>query len=111
MIISDGKKLEINIGGISKSQLEEILGQQGQMFLDAMGKKIGEMPRQTVVYGGQNPEDPMEQEIKTHSMDKIADVMSTVSRENESNFDSKIGRIKTTKKDASKEIDMLKDLE
>jgi hypothetical protein len=112
MIIHDGKRLEINIGGISQSQLEKILGQHSQMILDGLGKKIGEMPKQTVFYNGGVKEDNIEEkEIKTNSLDKIADIMSTVVDKSESNFDNKIGRIKKTKRDVSKEIDMLKDIE
>lgn len=112
MIIHDGKKLEISIGGISRSQLEKILSEHGQMILDGLGKKIGEMPKQTVVYNGGVREDGKEEkEIKTNSLDKIADIMSTVVNKNQSNFDKKIGHIKKTKRDVSKEIDMLKDLE
>ena len=112
MIIHDGKKLEINIGGISQSQLEKILGQHSQLILEGLGKKIGEIPKQTVIYNGGVGEDSKEEkEIKTNSLDKIADIMSTVVDKNESNFDNKIGRIKKTKRDVSKEIDMLKDLE
>ena len=112
MIIHDGKKIEVNIGGISKSQLEKILQEQGKMILDGLDKKIGEIPKQTVIYNGGVREDSIEEkEIKTNSLDKIADIMSTVVEKNESNFDNKIGRIKKTKRDVSKEIDMLKDLE
>jgi hypothetical protein len=114
MIIHDGKKLalEVNIGGISQSQLEKILGEHSQMILDSLGKKIGEMPKQTVIYNGsESIESKEEKEIKSNSLDKIADLMATVVKANESNFENKIGKIKKTKKDVSKEIDMLKNLE
>jgi hypothetical protein len=112
MIIHDGKKLEISIGGVSKSQLEKILGEHSQMILDGLGKKIGEISRQTAVYDKEGSADSKEErEIKANSLDRIADIMSTVAEKNESNFDKKIGHIKKTKKDVSKEIDMLKNLE
>jgi len=111
MIIQDGKKNEASMEGLSQSQLESILGQQGQMFLEALSKKLKEMPQQTIIYGGQTLENQEEKEIKENSLDKIADIMSTVSKGNESNFNNRIGRIKKTKRDVSKEIDMLKDLE
>ena len=112
MIIHDGKKIEVNIGGISKSQLEKILGEHGKIILEGLDKKIGEIPKQTVVY---NPDGKIESkeetEIRANSMEKIADVMSTVEGKKDSNFNKKIGNIKKTKRDVSKEIDMLKDLE
>jgi len=112
MIIHDGKKIEVNIGGISKSQLEKILSEHGQMILDGLGKKIGEIPKQTVVYNDGIREDSAEEkEIKTNSLDKIADIMSTVVEKTKPNFDKKIGHVKKTKRDVSKEIDMLKDIE
>ena len=112
MIIHDGKKVEVNIGGISKSQLEKILGEHGKIILEGLDKKIGEIPKQTVVYReGEKEESKEEMEIKVNSMEKIADIMSTVEGKKDSNFSKKIGNIKKTKRDVSKEIDMLKDLE
>ena len=64
MIIHDGKRLEINIGGISQSQLEKILQEHGKNILDGLGKKLGEIPKSTVIYGGEN-QDPDERTIST----------------------------------------------
>jgi len=114
MIIHDGKKVEISIGGISKSQLEKILGEHGKMILDGLDKKIGGMPKQTVVYNGKGAIEENSQEeteIRSNSLDKIANIMSTVVEKNEHNFNNKLGNVKKIKRDVSKEIDMLKDLE
>jgi hypothetical protein len=112
MIIHDGKKLslEVNIGGVSQSQLEKILGEHSKMILDGLDKKIGEMPKQTYD-NNRIAENKEEKEIESNSLDKIANIMSTVVDKNKSNFDNKIGNIKKTKRDVSKEIDILKNLE
>lgn len=113
MIIHDGKKIEVNIGGISKSQLEKILSEHSNILLEGLGKKLSEIPKQTIVYNGEgnreeNSKDEME--IKVNSMEKIADAMSTVVGK-KSDLNKKIGNIKTTKKDVSKTIDILKNLD
>jgi len=113
MIIHDGKKLalEVNIGGISQSQLEKILGEHSQMILDSLGKKIGEMPKQTVIY---NKDGSMEnkESISEESLNSIAKEMVKDRHNTESNFDS-LGerqRVKMDKEKVKKTLDLLNNL-
>jgi len=111
MIIHDGKKIEVNIGGISKSQLEKILQEQGKMILDGLDKKIGEMPKQTVVYnGGKNIEN--QEDMSEESLNSIAKEMVKDRHNTESNFDSlgKRQKIKMDKEKVKKTLDLLNDL-
>ncbi len=109
MIIHDGKKIEISIGGISKSQLEKILQEHGKNIIDVLGKKLSESKIEHIFHNDQDNKE--EKEIKINSLDKIADVMTTQVDNKENNFDNKMGNIKTTKKDVSKTIDILKNID
>jgi hypothetical protein len=111
MIIHDGKKIEVNIGGISKSQLEKILSEHGQMILDGLGKKIGEMPKQTVVYNKDGSVENQEA-VSTESLNSIAKEMVKDRHNTESNFDSlgKRQKVKMDKEKVKKTLDLLNDL-
>jgi len=111
MIIRDGKKIEINIGGISKSQLEKILAEHGQMVVDGLSKQFCNLPKLQTSNNIADKEFNEETEIKSNSLDRIANVMSTSTEKQESNFDNKIGNITTSKKDVSKAIDILKNID
>ena len=107
-VIKDGKKIEINIGGVSKSTLATLLEEQQKNILDAIYKVTrGEI----AIAENQSSNNLEETQIKSNSLDKIADVMTTNRDTNISNFDKKTDNIKITKKDVSKSIDMLKNLE
>jgi len=115
MIIHDGKRLEVavNIGGVSKSQLEKILGEHGKTIIEALGKKLAEGGNKTEYVGiDQNGGriGSEETEIRANSMEKIADIMATV-EEKKTDLSKKIGNVKTTRKDVSKTIDILKHLD
>src|ERR1035437_7662940 len=84
--IHNGKKLslEVNIGGISHSQLQKILSEHSQLILDGMNKKIGEIPKHTVVYRGDGKEESGE-EASEESLNSIAKEMVKNRNDTESN--------------------------
>jgi uncharacterized protein YcbK (DUF882 family) len=112
MVIKDGKKIEINIGGISKSTLENLLEEQQKNILEAISKASGKttiIERQ--VGDSKSIEDNTEREIKENSLSKIADVMSNGGESSTSNLDKRKNNTTTTKKDVSKTLDLLKDID
>ena len=111
MVIKDGKKIEINIGGISKSQLEKILADQNSTIIQALSNKLDAMPvaNASVTTVAQSTKEDVE--IRSNSLDRIAEAMTTSRDSNKSNIDSKKENIKITKKDVSKSIDLLKDID
>jgi len=108
--IHDGKQIEPNIEGISKSQLEEILGLHGKLILDGVDKKIGEMPKQTVIYGNGSVEDSKE-EMSEESLKSIAKEM-VKKQKVDSNFSSlgKQEEIKVDNKKMKNTLDLLNNL-
>jgi len=110
-IIHNGKQIEVNIGGISQSKLERILSEHGKLILDGMDKKIGDIPKQTVVYD-KNGRETSQETISEESLNSIAKEMVKDRHNTESNFDSlgKRQKVKMDKEKVKKTLDLLNDL-
>lgn len=113
MIRHDGKNLDVHIEGLSQDLLEKILDQHGNSILSKLGEKIDGISKATNYQGGQYSQKENEEEaiIVSNSLEKIADIMSTTNRGEESNINKKSQNITTTTKDVSKTIDLLKNLD